>query len=277
MPPATSRVQRFSLLLVLACVGTLLVITACGFIPPPRPLPKPETFILLESSGRLLGHGTLLMSNSVRTRAEVVLYRQSGPPDPSVPPLSAVDLQGLLVLTLPRRLVLHGTSGSTTVSISATSPNPFTGDGDSELLPFTGKLKLDEPTASQQTLVSAQAYSPDRFLLHLPAAGANGQPAGFTLNLTLWPGDTPGTRHILAELDAKTLCRDPARNDESLSTQVDGPFTLDLRTTQGATAHLQLTLPLAQLRAQPATLQGSLTFTGGPCSGQRFTLDGARF
>ena len=269
---ASSRTVPVSVAVVLGCVGALLLITACGFIPPARPSPQPDSFILREDSGRVLGHGTLRMTNSVHAKAEVTLYEPGGE-------VSTVDLSGLLVLTLPRHLLLHGTSGKTTVSLSGVTPGPLSSanQGESGLLPFTGQLRIEGPAGVRQAQVQAGLYAEDRFLLPLPATGRNAQKTSFSLYLTLWPGDLPDTRHIAAELDTHSFCSDSARSEESASTPIDGPFALDLKTTHGGVAHLQLDQPLSQVRARADALTGSVTFTGGPCGGQRYTLDGARF
>ena len=121
----TSR--TVSVAVVLCSIGALLLISACGFIPPARPSPQPDTFILEEDSalGRVLGHGSLRMTNSVHTRAAITLY---GQPAGEV---STVDFEGLLVLTLPRHLLLHGVSGKAKLSLSAVTPGPLTGEGES--------------------------------------------------------------------------------------------------------------------------------------------------
>ena len=274
MPHAvTSPTQRVSMLVVLACVGTLLVITACGFVPQARPSSPPDTFILKEDSesGHVLGHGTLRLTSNLRATAEIKLYGQPGDE------ISTVELQGPLLLTFPRHLLLRGSSGKDTVSLTNASPGPFTAIGDTELLPFTGRLKFQGTVVTRQTPVRAELYAEDRFLLHLPANGPNGQIINFNLAISLWPGDRPQARHIAAELYPHAPCHDIARSDENVSTPVDGPFALDLKTTQGAIVHLQFAQPLDQVRARAGVLEGSITFTGGPCSGQRYTLDGTRF
>ena len=274
------RTASVSVAVVLCCVGALLAITACGFVPPARPTSPPDTFVLLEDVGpgngsplhRVLGHGSLSLTNSLHARADITLYGQPGEP---VSTIETIGLQGFVVLVLPRRLLLHGSSGKAAVSLSALAPGPLSGDGNSGFLPFTGLLKLGDPGASRQIPVRAELYTRDYFRLQLPATGADGQKTSFALLMTLWPGDLPESSHIAAELQASAPCRAAAQNDERVSTDVTGPFSLDLRTPQGGTAHLQLVQPLGGARARPDLIQGFITFTGGPCGGQRYTLGDA--
>ena len=182
-----------------------------------------------------------------------------------------------MVITVPRRLLLHGRSGKSAVSLLATAPGPFSGDGNLGFLPFTGPLKIEDPAGTRQTPVRAELQAADRFLLQLPASGNNGPKTNFSLYLTVWPGDLPATRHIAAELYGHGPCRESAQSDENVQTDIDKPFALDLKTSPAGTAHLQLTQPLAQVRARPDVLQGSITFTGGPCNGQRYMLESTGF
>ena len=269
---AGPRTVPVSAAIVLCCVGALLLITACGFIPPARPSPQPDTLILQEASGRLLGHGTLRMTDSVHARAALTLYGPGGK-------VSTVDLAGLLVLTLPRHLLLHGAGGQAKVSLSAVIPGPLSpaNEGESGLLPLAGQLRIEGPAGTTQREVRASLYAEDHFLLSLPATGSNGRKTSFSLSLTLWPGDLPGTRHVAAELDAHPPCGDLARSDESASTPTDGPFALALKTAHGGAAYLQFDQPLSEVRARADVLTGSVTFRGRPCDGQRYTLNGASF
>ena len=266
------RSTFLSVATVLCCVGALLVIAACGFIPEARPSAPPDTFLLLEDSAdgarHVLGHGSLSLTRSLHARVELRLYGQPGEE------MTTVELQGLVVIAIPRRLLLRGSSGKTTASLLATAPGPFSGNGSLGFLPFTGRLKIDDAASSRQTPVRAELSSEDRFLVQLPATGNNGQKTNFALNLTLWPGDRPETRHVAAEMHAPALCRDSARSDESVQTDIDGPFALDLKTSQGGTAHVQFSLPLYRVRGRADVVEGSVTFTGGPCGGQRYTLTG---
>ena len=266
------RTKSVSVAVVLCCVGALLVMTACGFIPQADPSSPPETFLLVEDSAasppHVLGHGSLRLTRSLHAKTEITLYGQAGEQ------ASTIELQGLVVIALPRRLLLHGSNGKATVSLAATIPGPFSGEGDLGFLPFTGRLKFDDPAGSRQTAVRAALHTDDHFLLQLPATGSNNQKTNFALYVTLWPGDRPETRHVAAELRTQGLCRDAARSDESAETAIDGPFALDLKTNQGGTAHLQFAQPLDRVRARADVLQGSIAFTGGPCNGQRYTLTG---
>ena len=215
-----------------------------------------------------LGHGSLNLTRSLHAVAEITLYGQPGEQ------ISTAELQGLVVIALPRRLLLHGRSGKAAVSLLATAPGPFSGDGNLGFLPFTGQLKIDDPAGIRQTPVRAELYAPDHFLLQLPATGSNSQKTNFGLTLTLWPGDRPETRHIVAELHGSALCSDPAHTNESVQTAIDGPFALDLKTAQGGTAHVQFAQPLDRVRARGDVLEGSITFMGGACGGQRYLLTG---
>ena len=187
----------------------------------------------------VLGHGTLLMSWTACTYpgGGRACTGNPGPPDPSVPPLIAVDLQGLLVLTLPRRLVLHGTQAVSTTDLAGSDarprriPSPV--DGDSELLPFTrASSSCDEPTATPANFwFSAQAVSSPRhqpsFLTRMaPAAGrrmtASQPPSPLNLALATRARAIPPATRIYIEWQSLTpklsVATRPAMN-ESLSTQ----------------------------------------------------------